>query len=114
MAERVPAATLPPPLPSLPPPPLLHACCATCHKSVWIGPGAQDFESTVAQGFVKHGFKVLLHRVVDGPLQASRCLVFIALHAFIPGIPVHFGLKVYRVGFPSKRSSLLIDLQGRV
>ena len=35
----------------------------------------QDLESTVAQGFVKHGFKVLLHRVVDGPLQASRCLV---------------------------------------
>ena len=42
---------------------------------VWIGPGTGDLlESTVAQGFVKHGFKVLLHRVVDGPLQASRCL----------------------------------------
>ena len=37
--------------------------------------GARDLESRVAQGFVKHGFKVLLHRVVDGPLQASRCLV---------------------------------------
>ena len=37
--------------------------------------GAQDFESRVAQGFVKHGFKVLLHRVVDGPLQASCCLI---------------------------------------
>ena len=37
--------------------------------------GAQGLESTVALGFVKHGFKVLLHRVVDGPLQASRCLV---------------------------------------
>ena len=37
--------------------------------------GARDLESTVAQGFVKHGFNVLLHRVVDGPLQASRCLV---------------------------------------
>ena len=29
----------------------------------------------MAQGFVKQGFKVLLHRVVDDPLQASRCLV---------------------------------------
>ena len=37
--------------------------------------GARDLESTVAHWFVKHGFKVLLHRVVDGPLQASRCLV---------------------------------------
>ena len=37
--------------------------------------GARDLESMVAQGFVKHGFKVLLHRVVDGPLQASSCLV---------------------------------------
>ena len=37
--------------------------------------GARGLESTVAQGFVKHGFKVLLHPVVDGPLQASRCLV---------------------------------------
>ena len=36
---------------------------------------ARDLESTVAQGFVKHSFKVLLHRVVDGPLQALRCLV---------------------------------------
>ena len=36
---------------------------------------ARDLESTVAQGFEKHCFKVLLHRVVDGPLQASRCLV---------------------------------------
>ena len=37
--------------------------------------GAQDLESMVALGFIKHGFNVLLHRVVDGPLQASRCLV---------------------------------------
>ena len=37
--------------------------------------GVRGLESTVAQGFAKHGFKVLLHRVVDGPLQASRCLV---------------------------------------
>ena len=37
--------------------------------------GARGLESTVAHGFVKHGFKVLLHRVVDGLLQASRCLV---------------------------------------
>ena len=37
--------------------------------------GAQDLESTMAQGFAKHSFKVLLHRVVEGPLQASRCLV---------------------------------------
>ena len=44
-------------------------------KRVWIGPGARDLESTVAHGFVKHGFKVLPHRVVDGPLQASSCLV---------------------------------------
>ena len=42
---------------------------------VWIGPGAQDLESTVAHGFVEHGFKALFHRVVDGSLQASRCLV---------------------------------------
>ena len=28
--------------------------------------GARALESTVAQGFVKHGFEVLLHRVVDG------------------------------------------------
>ena len=37
--------------------------------------GARGLESTVAQGFVMQGFKVLLHRVVDGPLQASCCLV---------------------------------------
>ena len=37
--------------------------------------GARGLESMVAQGFVKHGFKVLLHGVVDGPLQASRWLV---------------------------------------
>ena len=36
---------------------------------------ARDLESTVAHGFVKHGFMVMLHRVVDDPLQASRCLV---------------------------------------
>ena len=36
---------------------------------------ARDLEFTVAQGFVKHGFKVLLHPVVDIPLQASRYLV---------------------------------------
>ena len=35
----------------------------------------RGLESMVAQGFVKLGFKVLLHHVVDGPLQASRCLV---------------------------------------
>ena len=47
---------------------MLHQIHGSLHS-------ARDFESTVAQGFVKHGFKVQLHRVVDGPLQASRCLV---------------------------------------
>ena len=32
-------------------------------------------QAGLVQGFVKHGFKVLLHGVVDGPLQASCCLV---------------------------------------
>ena len=45
------------------------------HSTQYTVHGAQDFESRVAQGFVKHGFKVLLHRVVDGPLQASCCLI---------------------------------------
>ena len=61
----------------------------------YIGPGARDLEPTVAHGFVKHGFKVLLHRVVDGPLQSSRCLVLQSLSkpsSFIPGMPMHFGL----------------------
>ena len=37
---------------------------------VWIGP--RDLESTVAHGFVKHGFKVLLHHVVDGPYRHCK------------------------------------------
>ena len=59
-----------------------HACVAQHVIRVWIG-GAHDLESTVAQGFVKHGVKVLLHRVVDGPLQASRCLVSRILCVYI-------------------------------
>ena len=61
---------------------------------VWVGPGARDLESTMAHGFVKHGFKVLLHHVVDGPLQVSRCLVLQSFNeprSFIPGISVYFG-----------------------
>ena len=48
----------------------------------------------MAHGFVKHGFKVLLHCVVDGPLQASLCQVLQSLNeprSFIPGIPMYFG-----------------------
>ena len=45
------------------------------HSTQYRVHGAQELDSMVAQGLVKHGFKVLLHRVVDGPLQASRCLV---------------------------------------
>ena len=55
-------------------------------------------ESTVAHGFVKHGFKVLLHHVVYGPLQASRCLVLQSFNeprSFIPSIPLYFGSKLY-------------------
>ena len=37
--------------------------------------GTRDLESTVTQGFVKYSFKVLLHRAVDGPWQASCCMV---------------------------------------
>ena len=50
----------------------------------------------VAHGFVKHGFKVLLHCVVDGPLQASCCLVlqsFNELCSFTPGCVMYFGPK---------------------
>ena len=49
------------------------------------------------RGFVKHSFKVLLHRVVDGPLQASRCLVS-QTRAFTCGIPMYFGPNL-SVGF---------------
>ena len=67
---------------------------------VWIGPGAQDLESTVAHGFVKHGFKVLLHCVVDGPLQAAW---FKDPRAFTPGIPVYLSTKFQqsRKGLPA-------------
>ena len=57
---------------------------------------AHRLESTVAHRFVKHSFKVLLHHVVDGPLQASRCLVlqsFNAPRSFIPDCIVYFGPK---------------------
>ena len=57
------------------PPGYGYTCVAQHVIRVWIGPSARDLESIVAHGFVKHGFKVLLHHVVDGPLQASRCLV---------------------------------------
>ena len=53
----------------------IHMCIAQHVIRVWIGHGARDLEFTMAQGFEKHGFKVLLHCVVDGPLQALRCLV---------------------------------------
>ena len=59
-----------------------------------ISPRARDLESAVAHGFVKHGFKMLLHRVVDGPLQTSRCPVlqnFNKPRSFIPGIPEYLG-----------------------
>ena len=46
-----------------------HTCVVQHVIRVWIGPGARGFESTVSHRFVKHGFKVLLHLVVDGPLQ---------------------------------------------
>ena len=75
--------------------------CSTCYAwvaqhviRVWIGSGAQDRESMVGQGIVKHGFKVLLHSVVDDPLQALHCLVLQSLNeprSFIPSIPVDFG-----------------------
>ena len=42
---------------------------------ITISPGPQNLESMVAHEFVKHGFKMLLHLVVDGPVQASGCLV---------------------------------------
>ena len=83
MLERGPTATLH----------LIHVCCATCHKSVDKSWHTRP-ESTVAHRFLKHGFKVLLHHVVDSPLQASRCLVLQSLNepcSFIPGIPVYFG-----------------------
>ena len=77
MAERGPTATLLHPLFHL-----SHMRCSTCYMCVarhvirvWIGSGARDLGSTVAHGFVKHGFKVLIHHIVDGALQASRCLV---------------------------------------
>ena len=101
MAERGPTATLH----------LVHTSVAQHVTRVWIGPGARDLESTVTHGFVKHGFKVLLHRVVDGPLQASRCLVLQSLNeprSSIPGIPVYFGPKSPWI-FPS---SSPVDLGG--
>ena len=58
------------------PPHPIHTCVVQHVIKVWIDPGAGDLESTVAQGFVKHGFKVLLRHVVDGPLQVSHCLVY--------------------------------------
>ena len=66
MAERGPKATLHRYM--------LHVHCTTCQEC--MGPLAQDLESTVAHGFVKHSFKVLLHCIIDGPLQASRYWFF--------------------------------------
>ena len=74
MAERGPTATLHP-IHLRSTRYRIHTCFVQHVIRVWIGPGAGDHESMVAHGFVKHGFKVLLHHVVDGPLQASRCLV---------------------------------------
>ena len=75
----------------------IRTCCGVQHViRMWIVPGTRDLESMVAHRFVKYGFKVLLHRVVDGPLQASRCLVLQSLNeprSFIPSIPVYFGPK---------------------
>ena len=82
------------------PPNTQYTCVAQHVIRVWIGPGAQDLESTVTHGFVKHGFKVLLYRDVDGPLQASHCLVLQSLNepsSLVPGIPVYFG--PYLVGW---------------
>ena len=70
MAERGPTAMLH----------RIYTCVAQRVIRVWIGPGARDLESTVAHGFVKHDFKVLLHCVVEGPLQASHCLVLQSLN----------------------------------
>ena len=71
-----------------------YMCIAQHVIRVCICPGTQDLASTVAQRLVKHGFKVLLHRVVDGPLQASCCLVlqsFNESRSFIPGCVMYVG-----------------------
>ena len=74
----------------------LAMCIAQHVIRVWIGPGMRDLESRVVHGFVMHSFKVLLHHVVDGPWQASHCLVLQSLnepHSITPNIPVYFGPK---------------------
>ena len=53
MAERGSTATLHP----------THTCFVQHVIRVWIGPGTGDLESTVAHRVVKHGFKVLLHKI---------------------------------------------------
>ena len=82
-----------------------YTCVAQHVIKVWIGPGAGDLESTVAQEFVKHAFKVLLHHVVDGPLQAwlntPRTLT--------PGITVYFGPKAVSEGATEVSSGLTND-----
>ena len=61
VAERGPTATLHPIHDT-------HAPSVAQHViRVRTGPGARDLESTVAHGFAKYDFKVVLHRVVDGP-----------------------------------------------
>ena len=70
---------------------------------MWIGPGALDLESMVAHGFVKHGSKVLLHRVVDGPLQAAW---FNEPHAFIPTILVYIGPKTQPGNTPTGKAGV--------
>ena len=52
--------------------------------------GTQDLESTVAQEFVKYGFKVLLHHVVDGHCKLYA-VWFHEPRVLTPGIPVYFG-----------------------
>ena len=55
--------------------------------------GARDLESTVAQGFVKHGFKVMLHRVVDGPFASFTLSGFTNPVRLHPVYPCILGLK---------------------
>ena len=71
-----------------------YTCIVQHVIRVCTGPGARDLESMVAHWFLEQGCKVLLHHLVDGPLQASRCLVlqsFNEPHSFIPGCVMYFG-----------------------
>ena len=100
----------------------IHMCVVQHVIRMWIVPGTRDLESMVAQGFVKHGFKVLLH--LQG--AASLCRRWPFATFTLPGLtnpvrlhpvyPCILGLRVCASAcypFLNADSTLIRDLNFR-